>query len=79
MSIIKSFRSYLLEDDFCVHLYKNRVNIINYSTIGHISDNEIIVYFDNGMLIIKGNNLSLLKMIEDELLISGTIKSVELR
>lgn len=79
MSIIKNFRSYLLEDEFSLHLYKNKLNVINYSTIGHISDTEIIVYYDNGMIIIKGSNLSLLKMLEDELLISGTIKNVELR
>jgi len=79
MSIIKNFRSYLLEDNFSINILKNKVDIINYNTIGQIDSNKIIVYYDDGMVIISGKNLSLIKMIDNELLISGLINNIELR
>lgn len=79
MKIIKNFRSYLLEDDFKVYIFKNRVNITNYDHIDSISDNKISVFYDDGEIIISGKSLSLLKMVDSELLISGTINNIELR
>ena len=79
MKIIKNFRSYLLEDDFRINIFKNKVNIINYDHIGQIDVNKITVYYDEGEILISGKNLSLLKMVDSELLISGTINNIELR
>lgn len=79
MGVIKNFRSYLLEDNFSINVFKDRVDIINYNNIGSIDSNKIIVYYDDGMVIISGKNLSLIKMIDNELLISGVINNIELR
>ena len=79
MSIIKNFRSYLLEDSFSMHLHKDKINILNYENIDHISEKEISINYDEGLIIIKGEDLVLLKMLDDELLISGKIKNIELR
>ncbi len=78
MGLIKNFRSYLLEDEFRINVSKDKIDIINYNTIGQIDDNKIIIYYDEGTIIINGKNLTLLKMLDDEILISGTIKNVEL-
>lgn len=79
MGIIKNFRSYLLEDNFSINILKDKVDIINYNNIGQIDSNKIIVYYDEGMVIVNGKDLSLIKMIDNELLISGLINSIELR
>ena len=47
--------------------------------IDHISEKEISINYDEGLIIIKGEDLVLLKMLDDELLISGKIKNIELR
>lgn len=79
MKIIKNFRSYLLEDDFRINIFKDKVNIINYDHIGSIDSNKITVYYEDGEIIISGKSLSLSKMVDDEILISGTINNIELR
>ena len=79
MKIIKNFRSYLLEDDFKINIFKNKIDIINYDHIGSIDTNKINIYYEDGEIIITGKNLSLLKMVDNELLISGTINNLELR
>lgn len=78
MSLVKKFRSYLLEDEFSISILKEKVDIMNYNTIGTINSNKIVVYYDGGSVTINGKNLSLIKMLDDEILISGTINNIEL-
>lgn len=79
MGLISKFRSYLLEDNFSINIVKNKVDVINYSSIGIIDSNKITIYYDEGELVISGKNLSLVKMIDNEVLISGSISGIELR
>lgn len=79
MKIMNSFRSFLLEDNFEIHIYKNKINILNYTSIGHFDSNKIIVYSDSGYITIKGENLVVTKLMKDEVLITGTVAGIELR
>lgn len=79
MSLIKDFRSYLLEDDLKIHLYKNKVNIINYINIDHFDSNMILIRYSDGYINIKGDKLIVTKLLNSELLIEGVIRSVELK
>ena len=79
MKIINNFRSFLLEDNFEIHIYKNKINIINYTSIGHFDSNKIIIYSDSGFVTIKGEDLVVAKLLTDEVLITGVISSIELR
>ena len=79
MKLINNIRSFLLEDDFEVRIYKNKVNIVNYDSIGHFDSNKIIVYYNSGTIAIKGENLVVSKLLNDEVLITGVIQNIELR
>lgn len=79
MSLLENFRSYLLEDNLKINVYEKRVNIINYISINHFDDNLVIVKYNNGFIDIKGDGLVVTKLLNNELLIEGSIKSVELK
>ena len=79
MKIINNFRSFLLEDNFEIHIYKNKINILNYTSMGHFDSNKIIVYSDSGYITIKGKDLVVTKLLKDEVLITGLIDGIELR
>ena len=79
MKIINNFRSFLLEDNFEIHIYKNKINILNYTSMGHFDSNKIIVYSDSGYITIKGEDLVVTKLMKDEVLITGIISGIELR
>lgn len=79
MSLVNNFRSYLLEEELKICLYKKRVNIINYINIDHFDNNNIIVRHKDGFINIKGSDLVVTKLLSDELLIEGKVKSVELK
>ena len=77
MKLLSNFRSFLLEDNFSVNIYKNKIDIINYTSIGQIENNKIVIRYDTGSLIIKGEKLVVSKLLNDEILITGIIKNIE--
>ena len=79
MGIVHKFRDYILESELKINIFENRVDIVNYTEIGHFDSNKIIVRHDKGNIVINGNNLVVSKLLMDEVLISGTIKNIELR
>lgn len=78
MKIIDSFRSYVLEEEFKINIVNNKIDIINYTLISHFDDNEIIIKHKKGKIKIKGSNLTIAKLLIDEVLIIGNINSIEL-
>ena len=79
MSIINSIRSYILEDEFKITILNNKVNIVNYQSIGIIDTNKVVVKYDFGSVSVRGDNLVLSKLMNNEILISGNIYSIDFR
>lgn len=75
--MLNNLRSYILEDEFKITVLTGRVDIVNYSEIDHFDDTKIMVRFKSGLVIIKGENLTISKLLNDELLILGKIKNIE--
>ena len=71
-------RTYISDVEFRVNLYKDKVHIVNYTKIVTIEKSRISIGYSSGMLIIKGKDLALKKLLDDEILIKGIINSVEL-
>lgn len=79
MGILKQFRSYILEEGFSFSVYPNKIDILNYDSIGHFDSNKVIIRYDKGTLVITGDNLVVSKLMNDEVLVLGNIKNIELR
>ena len=75
--MLNQLRSYILENEFKITILTKKVDIVNYLEIDHFDDTKIIVRYDKGIVKIKGENLTISKLLNDELLILGTIKVVE--
>ncbi len=75
--MLKKINNYINEKEFRINIYKNKINIINYTKIISLEDTFISVLTNNKKIIVKGKNLILLKILENELLIKGELKSLE--
>lgn len=75
--MLKDLRTYILENEFRINILIGKVDIVNYLEIDHFDDTKVIVRFDKGIVKIKGENLTISKLLNDELLILGKIKIVE--
>lgn len=76
---IHKFRSYLLEDEFTMNVFKNKIEITNYKEIGHFDLNKVVIKYEDGEILIKGNNLIISRLMNDSILIKGNISIIELR
>lgn len=79
MKSINKLRSFLLEDELEITVYKDKVNVVNYDSIGHFDSNKVVIYYDGGNLVVHGENLVVSRLLNNEVLITGNIKNVELR
>lgn len=77
--MIKNLVNYIKDDGFQFKYIDGNINIVNYREIKTLSDNLIsLIDKNNHLLIIKGEKLILKRMVSDEVLIKGNIKSIEL-
>ena len=76
---LKDIRNYMLEKNFQINLTPNYVDVENYKDIGTIDNKNITIYHEKGSIKIIGNNMTVSKLLNNEILIVGSITNIELR
>jgi small GTP-binding protein len=72
-------RNYILDEEFKINIFKDKVNVVNYTDIINFTPKEVTIKYDGGLLLIIGNNLSISRLLIDEVLVTGNIEKIELR
>ena len=75
--MIKKINNYVNDTEFRLELYKDKLHINNFKKIISLEDNFISLLSNKNKIIIKGENLLLVKILDNELLINGKIKNIE--
>lgn len=75
--MIESVRNYIKDLDFRFTVYLDKVNIINYQKIISLEDDKILLLGGNKKITIRGKNLTLSKLLDEEVLILGEITKIE--
>lgn len=78
MKILNRVIDYIDDKEIKITLYINKMHILNYLEIIDFDDKKITIKYNKGLIIIKGNNLMISKLLNDEALIIGFIKTVEI-
>ena len=76
---LSDVRNYILEKNFEIHLTSKYIDIVNYTDIGHFDTNSITIYYEDGSVLIKGTNMTINKLLNNEVFIVGNIDTIELR
>ena len=69
---------YLMDTTYKIIIKDNTINIINYEEIKDFSSNKIVVKTKKNITTIIGKDLVVSKMQDNEVLITGLIKTIEL-
>ncbi len=77
--MLKNLSNYILEDDFKIVYLPNKLDVVNYECIDHFDTDKIIVRYSGGIVVIKGENLIISKLLNDEILVLGIIKNIEFK
>ena len=70
-------REYIKDDEFRLVLFRNRVYITNYLEILTLNNKRISINNGNNLIVIKGEDLVLNKLLGKEILITGKILTIE--
>lgn len=76
--MLRNLRTFINDNEWYINIYDGKVNVVNYDDVILLEDNRISIKYKKGTIIIKGENLSVNKLLENEMLIIGKIKSIEL-
>lgn len=79
MKIFDKIKNYINELDYKIIITDTYINIVNYKEIIDFKEDKITVRHSNGLTCIKGKNLVVSKMLEDEILITGDFINVLLK
>ena len=78
MNLINKLDRYLYDKEYKIIIKENYVNIINYDEIIDFSLNNISVKYHNKIIKVEGQNLTISKMVTDEVLITGDISTIRI-
>ena len=76
--MIKEVINYIKDRDFKIIYANNSVDIINYDNLLEIREDVVTIKKDNKLIIVRGKDLKLSKLLDDEILIMGIIQKIEL-
>ena len=76
-NMFNSISNYINDKEFRFTVYENKIHIINFKRIITLEDNYISLLSQNKKINIKGINLILTKLLDNELLIKGDISNIE--
>lgn len=71
-----NIKDYILDNSLRINIIDNKLNIVNYSKIILIKDDNIVVSSINKKINIIGSELKFKKILDNEILITGNINEL---
>ena len=75
--MLNRIKDYINDKEFRMTIFTDRVHIINYLKILSLEDERVSFLTTKGRIIVKGKNLCLNKLLDEEVLISGKVLDIE--
>ena len=76
--MIKKIVNYIKDSSFKINYINNSVNVVNFDKILDLKDDIITITKENKVILIKGIDLKLTKLLDNEVLITGQINKIEM-
>lgn len=70
---------YIQDNAFRITYLKSRLDVVNYTKLNYLENRKISVSYTEGIVVIKGQNLRIQKLLDDEILVVGKIENIEFK
>lgn len=70
--------NYVRDNEFRMLILENKIDIVNYLDLLSMTEERISLSTNMGRIIVHGNNLSVKKLLNQEILIIGKFTSIEM-
>lgn len=78
MLMINNIKNYLYDKKYFINLFDNYIHVFNYFKLLKFNNKEIDLKLENFILKIKGQDLFITKMTNNEILIKGVVLGLEI-
>ena len=78
MRLMNKLERYLEDKNYEIIYKENKINIINFKEIIDFSTDKISIKCDNKIINIEGKNLTISKMLDEEVLITGNVYNIRI-
>ncbi len=78
MLMLNNIKNYLYDKKYFINLFDNYIHVFNYLKLLKFSNDEVSLQLEFFILNIKGNNLFITKMTNNEILIKGDVFELEI-
>ncbi len=75
--MLDNIKNFINDNEFRLALFNDKVHLINYEEILSLDTNRISFQTKTGIVVIKGENIILNKLLDKEILLKGKIASIE--
>lgn len=75
--MLSKVKDYIIDNEFRVTLFENRFLAVNFIKILSLEEERVSFSTSYGRVVIKGENFSLQKLLDREVLIDGVVLGVE--
>ena len=55
MKLINAFRNYILDEEFKINIFKDKVNVVNYTDIVNFTSKEVTIKYDVTLFFISAS------------------------
>lgn len=76
--MLRKIIDYIKEEEFRITIFCDRIHIMNYIEILSLEENRISVEHKTGRIVIKGENLTVNRLLDKEILIFGRVFGIEM-
>ena len=76
MHLYKTMRNFLLDFDYYLDIYENKIHVFNYIDILKLNDQEVNLAMPNFILEISGHSFSVKRLEKREILLEGVVEQL---
>ena len=75
--MLDKINNYLLDSEYKLTVFEDKIHLINYKKLLVLEDEKIVLSTNKTIVTITGEKLSLKKLLQNEVLLSGVIRKIE--
>lgn len=78
MHLYKTMKNFLMDFDYYIDIYEEKIHVFNYIDIIKLTDTEIVLAMSSFTLTLKGTGFAVKRLEKREILIEGILEDMRL-
>ena len=77
--LLNKINYFISPTEIAISTHRNKVYLDNFSGLGKVTTEEVMVKHKEGFILLRGERLTLKRLSKDSMLVEGVVKKIEYR